>query len=76
MFEVGQYVYCFADGYPEPNVTWIRSDQTIVSFTSALLVNETSNYTYICRATNAVQGTSYSKTSYEIRPRSGYFNLL
>jgi len=62
----GKVITCKANGFPLPSLRWIRRlDNATVADNEKLLV-ESSNYSYICVATNTVKGRTYTVMSKEI----------
>ena len=62
----GKVITCKANGFPLPSLRWIRTlDNATVSDDAKLSV-KSSNYSYICVATNTVKGRTYTVMSKEI----------
>jgi len=65
-FRPGKPVTCKANGYPRPTFRWIRASDNATVSEVAKLVVKSANHSYICVATNQVQGQTYTVMSVEV----------
>ena len=65
-FHPDKPVTCKANGYPRPSVRWVRASDNSTVANEARLVVTSTNYSYICIATNVVRGRTYTVVSAEV----------
>jgi len=74
-FSPGEVITCKANGFPLPSLRWIRTLDNATVADDAKLSVKSSNYSYICVATNKVKGRTYTVMSKEINFDS-YLGIL
>ena len=65
-FSPDKPVTCKANGFPRPDCHWIRTSDNATVAEGSKLVDRSTNYTYICVATNTVRGQTYIVMSAEL----------